>query len=1109
MAVFSFRKPWFFWIGCLLLLGFIVPTASMAKGPEAPGPWLIFEVGRNQFARQEKPDLYQSGSFVVEIETEGAKQPVELDRVQWGCIRGIWLPRAINLEAYAGQKVLLRLKTYTMYGFQHRAYFLWGHPRIVAGPLTEQDDMPVLLDLAERYRKAEGAWAFVGEPHGKKTERKPANEKHYADPAACGYKLQPGLSAYPSGRGSSAMPWCIEFEITVPEATEAKTPAAPSPKKGVVTDAGKRLAVLATDNYVYAPFPDGTAGVDINTLRFDLRMPNEDNGQGYAFAGLETQNVTSLEIKADYDTYGPVINYGGAEHNSFAGIVLDYHTPRGYTRRVWLCHPDAMPKSPSLRSERNVPRWNMEPEVRGRLEDLQWQQQQRFETLPASETFRLDLTEYAPVDWDGRLWIGAGLQDVGTSKKMSLTITDRVAIGSTGDVVETKPVSLEDETARFVFSDQTGSLLEGWDKKTGRQVLAGDFDPYRLDTPIEKLRSTEALDVVDNMRREEVDGCPSVVFECRNLGLPQIRLEKRYTLLPDGELSKRVEFQTDDPEGFFVFWDCLSRVPAEFAVQAHRAGELVPFKVFSKYSSMMVSDDYSLGVASYRFKVNDRFVLRGMPKGNRPKPPADEASWTHIVFADWVKQGAPVSAETRWHIFHGDAFAHDRFYMSHPEYQALWDYERPEWTKRVVADAMRVMNGTEEFHERAMPYLVTGTIWNIYPPWGNWWAKSDPPFYSFIGVPRYAHHYRTDNPNARVAAYTNLRVMDTSDMYKDHPEFLIRGKNGLPMNNGYLNHGTPAYDIQLMRPDCRQYIIDMHADRTKGWDLDFHYMDGPGYGFEYADWGYRDVSQEYEYRDFMRDLRTRLQEVKPGCAIFVNGVQKPYTDFGYIEFRSGEWQALASSEAEHWRPLARELLAIKINNPPEHIIVPTYGWPIADPACASYTVFYGWLGNFWYVERYPWMEYAMHYREMAVVEDAVEPRWWRNPEQDFEAVGFTKEGIGIVNVMDHKEAESRTVKVTVDTKKLGLTPGQPLYGTLRLMTNAVPELSGEGRNPKGTYKNKIAYTEKPFQDWKACPEKLELEIPVNRAHVSTVLLSHEKGKTLAPYMPEEGEKTEE
>lgn len=1085
----------------LCALGVFNSPNAKAADPNQPGPWLIFEVGRNQFARQEKPDIYQSGSFIVEIETEGADNPTELYRAQWRAIRGLWLPQAVNLEAYAGQEILLRFLVYTVYGLDDVAYFYWGHPRIVEGPLGESGTGTLVMDLAEKYRLGDSAWAFLGEPDDPGTEREPAGEDNgYTNPAACGFLFQPGFNAFPNGASGSAKPWCVEFELTIPDiAAPLGSFRKPGPQRNTVIDDGRRMAILATESHVYAPFPNGTAGVDLDTMRFDIRSPYKANGQGYAFAGFETQNVTSLTLQAEYDTYSPATNYGGADHNSFAGLVLDYHTEGGYTRRVWLCHPDAFPAEPSLRSERNVPRWQMDPESRTRLQEIEWEEQ--FHTLPAGNNFSLDLFAYAPSNWDGRLWVGAGLQDVGSEKTLVFTIEDRVAIGAAADGVSQNPIILEDDKVKFVLSGKTGALLEGWDKTTWTQVLTTSFEPYLLDTPQEKWRSTEALDVVEAWREETVEGQPSVVFECHNTGLPQIRLEKRYTLRPNGELSKRIEFQTEDEEGFFVLWNSNTRTPSDFAQQAQPMGELKPYVVWSKYSAGMVADDFSLGVASYRFRVNDRFVLRGMPKGNEPPPPADETSWAIFVFADWVKKDAPVSAEVRWHIFQGDALVHDRHYMSHPEYQNVWTYERPQWTRQVVADAMRTKNETVAFHEKAWPHLVTGTIWHVYPPWGNWWSHSDPPYGSYNEVVNLAATYRSIRPNARVAAYTNMRYQEESNMWADHPEFAVRGKNGQPINYGYLVSGDPAYDFQILRPECWQYVLDMHADRTAGWDLDFHYMDGPGWGFEHVDWSWRDVTQHYDWMELMRDLRARLQQVKPEAALFVNGIQKPYTDFGYIEFRTDEWQKLFSTNRGTWQDLAWELLRIKVNHPPEHIIVPTYGWPIADPTIASYTVFYGWLGHFFYEQRYPWMEYAMHYRRMAVVENAVEPCWWRNPGQDFEALGFTKEGIGIVHVLDHGAATTRTITVSVDTAKLGLIPGEPLYGRLRQMTNAVPELEGEGTNPAGTYANTTAFTEEPFGEWENCPAILNLEIPVDRMHVSTVLLTHHPEKNLAPYQP--------
>jgi len=220
-----------------------------------------------------------------------------------------------------------------------------------------------------------------------------------------------------------------EFDVTLPlprqtetepHAVDAAQPPAAQPN---VRDIGRKIPILWWQEEVYRGTPGGAANVDIDTLTFRVRMPESTSNFGYAFAGIETKNCTSLRLRCSYDRYLPAPSYGEMGDNRFVGIVLDYHTPLGYSRRGWLHCPKFRADHPDRRSERRAPTWHMFFSRLSRIDEANWQQ--IHDLLPESLTFTLDIKKYAPPDWDGRMWFGIGIQDAGSHRRFAAKILDR------------------------------------------------------------------------------------------------------------------------------------------------------------------------------------------------------------------------------------------------------------------------------------------------------------------------------------------------------------------------------------------------------------------------------------------------------------------------------------------------------------------------------------------------------------------------------------------------------------------------------------------------------------------------------------------------------------
>jgi hypothetical protein len=1102
-------------------------AASAAPTPPVdltqPGPWLVFDISLGW--GMGPADYDGRGGVRFEVQASDGGPFERLFRADYARLQ--WYPCAVNLARFAGKQVRFRFIVEHLDGRIMMDYPHWGNPRIVVGPLigsepprevfnfpmTPMDKAAALLPDGTEVPLAEADPVFqTGLVTPGKLNRDLMLLAYAGDNYICiPGKRQPGIYEGVSmsvdylriGADPNRTPWTgklpppvfTEWHTTVPVGPASALSTAPS--LALAHPAAQPFHVLQTRDDVWKYRPGIVAHADPGrlSLRADL---GPGNGPGWAFAGMEVVGVPKPHLALDRRG-----SMTPRDENSFCGLVVDYHSPRGYQDRTFVGLGAGSPDRYDLRPAD----WILDgpPLTLARMATLR----RSFVDLSASfkpgAALTLDLARYAPADWDGRAWLSAGVQNLPPGAALTAHLVGVTAPSSPSKPSASDLAFLRDGAAEFTISRHNGALVSGRDLASKRTLLAASNDRYTVDTEHDVTRTTELLDRVRRVVETRVDGRPALVVTCDNAALPSVTIEKRYVLLPGRVLSKRVSFTTTDPAGFFLHWDAETALDPTFLAHSSRGGDLAERqvvaagKVVAKTEKVIAEQvstgdaplatatDFSLTLASYRRSVNDRFVLRGASK-------ALPAGWLNTVFVDYLKASRPVSAEMRWVILDGDFTALDRHYQSLPDYRKLWDFRKPEWPYRVVGDAMYLgPPETYPFYRAAMPDLVTTTIWFLNPPWGNWAADSDPPKHLHPDVVGIAPGWRHEFPNARVSAYTNALFDDRSDIYRLHPDFGIRDLEGNLITSGIASDsgGRPTFYFQIDNPACREYLLDMHAGKFKTWGFDFYYMDGPGFSSEVPDWSTRQVAQGYDWLDYMRALRERLQSIKPDAAIFVNGANLPYTDLGYIEWRDEQWQALAGPG---WRKLAVDMLRTKLSQEPGFVVVPTYGNVAADPSMAAYDLLYGWCGSLSEVGRLPWMREALNYRDLRLVEDAVEPRWWRT-DVNFEALGFRHGTQAVVSVLDHDPAP-RTVTIHIDTAKLGLVAGRPITAELALMNDTASELKPDPADPKRqvrVWRNTEAVTRSQLFAARPCPRILDLTLPTRPMLLTTVSLSQPEG----------------
>lgn len=407
---------------CAALALLLCRGAAAAGRPASdPGPWLVFDIAKSVYATAN-----QGGNFVVEVVHAGGRDIVY--RAVWGAEAGIWLPQAVNLSRYAGQMVRLRLQTIAAYHFPSACFLFWGRPRLVVGALDGASPPLAVEDLAEEFGLGtKGTHYLVDPDHSAplKTDQYDLSGGYYGY-AQAGPWAEPALFGHPFCFGFQG--WAgYEFEVTVPArpTLTPRVPTASPPALPPPADRGPVIPIFTWDQQVYRGAEGGHAAFDPEDLRLRVRMPRTEAGFGYAFAGFESTGCDTLWLRLEFDQYQPWTGYGEMTQNRFAGVVLDYHTQRGYARRVWLHHASTKPERPAERCERRAPTWHMDLSRPRRALEVDWEQVHT--DLPPGVVVGLDLAHWAPADWDGRFWLGLGVQDVGSERALTATVLARQA----------------------------------------------------------------------------------------------------------------------------------------------------------------------------------------------------------------------------------------------------------------------------------------------------------------------------------------------------------------------------------------------------------------------------------------------------------------------------------------------------------------------------------------------------------------------------------------------------------------------------------------------------------------------------------------------------------
>ena len=163
-----------------------------------------------------------------------------------------------------------------------------------------------------------------------------------------------------------------------------------------------------------------SASVDVDALTLRAGTTRKIiNFLGGAFAGMEARDLRKVRLRLTNTFHDMYQLRGKGNHGpgywpssrSFAGFVVDYHTPKGYTKRVnlavGLLHPECSTALPGY--------------GKGTRFDEVYDLGNLVDEGP-EKVFSLDVGRYAPDAWDGQVWFSVGSDWAGSGRQLEARI---------------------------------------------------------------------------------------------------------------------------------------------------------------------------------------------------------------------------------------------------------------------------------------------------------------------------------------------------------------------------------------------------------------------------------------------------------------------------------------------------------------------------------------------------------------------------------------------------------------------------------------------------------------------------------------------------------------
>ncbi|NOY81982.1 MAG: hypothetical protein GXP31_13375 [Kiritimatiellaeota bacterium] len=630
---------------------------------------------------------------------------------------------------------------------------------------------------------------------------------------------------------------------------------------------------------------------------------------------------------------------------------------------------------------------------------------------------------------------------------------------------------------------KTGVVAGLWNRERNTRCLERQHDRYHLATREGDVDADEYGDRVAEVLSGGEDGM--VHLRCTNAKLPDIRIDKRYSLSPDGRrLIKRAGFVNTSPARDRF----LTHVTGAIAAEDFRRGGVymgcdrglgarlfadevtVPRQVGAlgaRNSKVVILHRYDLdwGVGQFRHKINDVWcrplTARYYEKENHP-PIYLPNGWEMGVCTLHLPPNEEQSTEIQTALYNGRQIDFYRMWRFLPETKAAWDaVKRPTWQRdlktsaKISAPQFSADQATNMMPvRRGLRIAATGNLWylaHIHGVWGDWF--SDGMVETGVGaridtawLKEFIARMHAASPRMKTGVYTwAWAVHPRSNVFREHPEWFIqKDRNGQVFNaysNMVLNH------LRLMSvPGSMDELIGEFGELMRKFRGDFFYLDGGGGGANLIDWEHLTIDYDTHWEELYRRIRQVARACGDDKGVWFNARTGPCWDVGYYEGID------RSLHAATWRDSADGLSIVKIRQvfDPDQVVVPLYWRPSTRPFYSNYCIGLGItpaspLGADELLRKLPFIEAAYETRRMRWIEADLEPDWRVNPRTEIEAYALKHGRAAVISLIDHREGNPGPAVISADTRKLGLDPAKPVcvfvFGNrdIRKSWKALPE----------------------------------------------------------------------
>ena len=611
---------------------------------------------------------------------------------------------------------------------------------------------------------------------------------------------------------------------------------------------------------------------------------------------------------------------------------------------------------------------------------------------------------------------------------------------------------------------KTGVVAGLWNRERNTHCLERQHDRYHLAT---RAGNTEADEYGDRVAEVLADGQNGVLhLRCINAKLPDIRIDKRYSLSADGRrLIKRTGFVNTSTARDWFFTHITGAIAAEdfrrggvymgcdrgLGARLFADEVTVPRQIGAlgaRNSKVVILHRYDLGwgVGQFRHKINDVWcrpmTARYYEKENHP-PTYLPNGWEVGVCTLHLLPNKEQSTEIQTTLYNGRQIDFYRMWRFLPETKAAWDaVKRPTWQLDLKTSTKMTppeMSAEQDVNmmpiTRGLRISETGNLWYlefIHGVWGEWFsdgivetgagARIDTSW-----LKEFTARMHAASPRVITGVYTwAWAVHPRSKVFREHPEWFVwKDRDGQIFNaysNMVLNH------LRLMSvPASMDELMGQFENVMRKFGGDFFYLDGGGGGANLIDWEHLTIDDDTHWEELYRRIRQAARACGDDKGVWFNARTGPHWDVGYYEGID------RSLHAATWRDSADGLSIVKIRQvfDPDQVVVPLYWRTPTLPFYSNYCIGLGItpsgpLGAGDLLKKLPYIEAAYETRRMTWVEADLEPDWRVDSQTEIEAYALRHGTAAVISVIDHRE-DAAAATISADTRKLGLDPAKPVY----------------------------------------------------------------------------------